>query len=468
MTVEKLEAIYQKLFKSNLDKPGNILYATKSKEDFENLGANGIFISNSSYFFKVLPQLTHITPNFYRKPENLTFTTKLFGFSEENLKIINSFVIDIDTKKYSVQEILLACLDNSIGSPSLIIETPRGYQVHFLTADPFYISKKENHSSLYSAKCIAKNLKNSLKTVEADVFCNDFGFFRAPKLDNVCWLDLTSLYSVNQLINWSTKLDSDKYFESYTSDPQSANYSYMSSQVITEILKLKQIKSESGEIGRNNTFFTVALASFADGISKEETERTLLKFNQQLVNPLKTNEIKASIRSAYSGRYSQPNFYYLKQILKNNNIDTPIDIKIGTWYKHKKARSERKYSHKHEWEADIVTFINSKELRQTPYIEMSQTTLCKEVGCPQSTLNNLLKTSKEILKIVEGKGRNAITLWTTHTRIINFLLASVEQIKNQKINYSSYLKQIALKFRIPNIKQYLYELRTFPELLNTS
>ena len=141
--------------------------------------------------------LTHFTPNIYRKFGYADEKRRMIkGFEEKNLLQINTFVVDIDSKRHSVEDILLTCIDNSIGSPTLIVESARGYQVYFVLSKPLFISNKNDFRGLTVAKRISDNLKRSLKTVDADPFCNDFGFFRIPKTDNIAWMQLDQTYNI--------------------------------------------------------------------------------------------------------------------------------------------------------------------------------------------------------------------------------------------------------------------------------
>ncbi|KAA5569803.1 plasmid replication protein, partial [Pseudomonas aeruginosa] len=66
--------------------------------------------------------LSHFTPNPYVSYTYSDIARKhITGFSEENLLQLNTFVVDIDTKRYSVQELVLTAMDESIGVPTLVV-----------------------------------------------------------------------------------------------------------------------------------------------------------------------------------------------------------------------------------------------------------------------------------------------------------------------------------------------------------
>ena len=109
----------------SLSKKGGI-FVVRKKEDFTDRGVKGYIITSKESLLEDMKYLSHFTPNVFRKytykDESRRYIT---GFEERNLLQINAFVVDIDTKKYTREEILMACLEDSIGIPTLIVSTPR-------------------------------------------------------------------------------------------------------------------------------------------------------------------------------------------------------------------------------------------------------------------------------------------------------------------------------------------------------
>ncbi|MGE7983768.1 primase C-terminal domain-containing protein [Solibacillus sp. NPDC093137] len=429
----KIESFYTTLLKNNHNA---IIFGVEKKSDFSNISSTGKVFQSNEILLKSLCKLSHFTPNTYNLLSRKSPEKCLYGFTEQNLKQINTFVVDIDTLKYSLQDILLACIDNSIGAPTMVIRTPNGYQVYFVLSKPMKISSNGNFLSLNIAKRIALNLKESLVSVEADRYCNDFGFFRVPKESNIVWLQLGDIYSPEAMITWSEKMDDDKGRSLFTTYIKQMNMNYLESSAFQKILSLTCIQGHKGKLGRNNTIFTIALACYADGLPTTDATKLISKFNNGLKSPLKLTEIQASIRSAYSGRYNGPDKIYIDQILEGYQIDQPYT----NWYKFKKVRSERKYSHIHEWESDLITYLESIPLNNTPYITLTQKQICKQIGCQQSTLNALLKKSNKIIKVVTGKGRAAVTKWSTINIIIKYFALKHKEITETKSRYKKYLR----------------------------
>ena len=408
-----------------LSKKGAI-FAVRRKEHFTDHGVKGYIVTSKETLLANARELSHFTPNVYR-----TFTYKdaarryIQGFEERNLLQINTFVVDIDTKKYTREDILMACLDESIGLPTLIVATDRGYQVYFVLAEPLFISSKNDFKGLKVAKRISDNLKRSLKSVEADPFCNDFGFFRVPKPSNIVFSQLDKTYSIAEFINWSMRRDDDIERPLFVvPTPGAKKVSVMQTEWFQSLIHAVDIKGKKGQIGRNNTLFTLALVCLQEGWAKDRTMDFLDEFNYRLNYPLSGASLKSVVESAYSGKYHGPAKEYVEELLATYVPNRTFEVQLGGkgWYKFKKAREDRERSHCHEWEQDIVNYITAEKSVSEPFIWRTQKELCQAVGIPSSTLNKLLKASKKIIKTTTGKGRNAKTGWTTVELYIQYII----------------------------------------------
>lgn len=468
ITEHTIKKLYSILLKDGLHSQ-SIFYGVKDKADFSNIYRKGKIFNSTKLLLNAISGLSHFTPNTYKGSPIKTAQNGLYGFTEQNLKQVNAFVVDIDNLSYSLQDILLACLDFSIGAPTMVLRTPNGHQVYFVLDKPIHISKNRNYHSLNVAKRISLNLKESLESVEADRYCNDVGFFRAPTISNIVWLQLDATFSPEDLMNWSIKKDDDLDRSLYAQKSNQAHTSYLQSEALQHILGLQNIKGHEGQLGRNNSIFTIALACYADGLSQIEAAGILTKFNRQLNAPIKQNEVDASIRSAFSGRYSGPNKVYLDEILALYSDYAATSTTGNSWYKFKKDRDDRKYSHFSEWESDIINYLDELEITESPYVELTQKQLCAIIGCQQSSLNAILKTSKKIIKTTVGKGRAAITKWATIKRMAQFASQCVSNLKETKHRYTTAISGIVGydNVNLIQIPIYMQPLHETP-LVNTS
>ena len=407
-----------------LHKKGAV-FAVRDKSHFEN-GVKGFIITSNETLINQADQISHFTPNVYRRYHYADDKRRMIkGFEEKNLLQINTFVIDIDTQRHSVNQILLTCIDDSIGEPTLILKTTRGYQVYFVLAEPIFISNNRNFLSLNVAKRIADNLKRSLATVDADMYCNDFGFFRTPNHQNVVWFNEHATYQPAKLIDWSQRIDDDKGRQLFVVPTKAQSESLLTSEWFMQLLQTTDVKGEKGQIGRNNYLFTLALVCYQDGRDQSYTFDLLDQFNSRLRTPLSVKDVEIILESAYSGRYHGPKKEYIEQLIElyaPQHADINVSFGKTVWYKHKKVREDRERSHLQEWEEDIEDWIMAKKSISEPFIWHTQKELCNEIGISNSSLNKLLKQSKKLLKTTTGKGRNAKTGWTTVGLYIDYII----------------------------------------------
>lgn len=425
-----------------LSKKGGV-FVVRQKEDFTDQGVKGYIVTSKETLLEDVNQLSHFTPNVYckytYKDEARRYIT---GFEERNLLQVNAFVVDIDTKKYSREAILMACLEDSIGIPTLIVATTRGYQVYFALAAPLFISNKNDFRGLRVAKRIADNLKRSLKSVEADPYCNDFGFFRVPKPSNLVHVQLEQTYTLADLIDWSMRQDDDiqrPLFVVYTNTNKKSDITR--SEWFHALVEAVDTKGKKGQIGRNNMLFTLALVCLQEGWSKSRTMDFLDEYNSRLRYPLTNATVNMVLESAYSGKYNGPAKEYVEELLATYVPNHDFEVKLGGngWYKFKKAREDRQNSHFDEWEADFVEYLTAEFNTAEPFIWRTQKQICEAIGIPQSSLNVLIKQSKVILKTVVGKGRNSKTGWTTVSLFMKHVLFELQQTK---LNYKRFLQSI--------------------------
>ena len=419
------------------------IFVVRTKADFTANGVKGFVVTSKEALLENALKLSHFTPNVYRTSGYTDDKRRyIHGFEERNLQQINTFVVDIDTKKYPVGELLLACMDESIGLPTFIVETTRGFQLYFVLSAPLFISNKKDFRGLKVAKRISDNLKRSLKSVEADLFCNDFGFFRLPTADNVVYQDLTNTYDMLTLINWSKRQDDDLARPLFVVPTKKISASVMHTEWFEALVHTTNIRGEKGMLGRNNTLFTLALISYAEGWDMERAENFLDEFNSRLQRPLQVSEVNTILQSAYSGKYHGPSKEYVEALLAlhvQEGDQYRVSFGQKVWYKFKKERADRKNSHYAEWEQDIINYITAQKSPTEPFIWHTQKELCEAIGMPQSTLNIVIKQSKKLLKTVTGKGRGAKTGWTT---VALFIQYAMDLVQTGKATYRKQLIQI--------------------------
>lgn len=423
------------------------IFAVYQKEDFTAAGTKGRIIVAKDYLLQQSQYISHFTPNVFR---TFKYTDQkrqyIQGYEERNLLQINTFVVDIDTKRYSREDILMACIDDSIGAPTVIVETTRGYQVYFVLSKPLFLTKHNKFKALIVAKRISQNLKRSLSAVQADMYCNDFTFFRLPKADNIVHLHMEQTYDIKTCIDWSMRQDDDNNSPLFFSGRKQAKQSLLATDWFNAIVNLVDIKGSKGVIGRNNALFTAALLYLQEGKTKDEAYDMLDQFNSNLRYPLHDRHVRTIVQSAYSGKYCGASKMYIELILETHLPQRKFDIMTmfsasNGWYKFKKERHERERNHYEEWERDLLTYLEAKCDKTNPFYQASQKEICNAIGIPQSTLNELIKRSNNIVIQRSGKGRGAKTYWSCQKIMREHIIFKTLIHKERVIKQNSQLAQ---------------------------
>ncbi|MFJ7828424.1 primase C-terminal domain-containing protein [Psychrobacillus sp. NPDC096623] len=405
-----------------------IVFVTRSKEDLHSSpGVKGYIVSSKETIIEDYETLSHWTPNVFNYG---TYTNEhrkyIKGHVETNLQQINTFVVDIDSKRQSYTEILTAALDQSIGAPTLILETPKGFQVYFVLDKPLFISNRNDYRGLKVAKRISENIKKSLAKVlhGVDVSCNDFGFFRIPKDENIRWFSKEMTFDFGSLIEWSRRQDDDHGRSLFMVQEQKAVHDVTQEEWFQQLLAARHVKGQAGQIGRDNLLFTLALACYSAGKEESETFNVLDEVNSSLYSPLKHSEVRKIVTSAHKGRFKGPHSSYIQQLLEEWGSGKEVNIHSRNgWHKFKKARKDRKRSHYDEWETDILAFINEQTSTSSPVIWTTQSQLCEQIGISRSTFSEVVKQSTKIMMKSKGKGCKAQTGLTSVSVLLQCGLA---------------------------------------------
>ena len=94
------------------------------------------------------------------------------------------------------------------------------------------------------------------------MYCNDFGFFRAPNVQNTEWFDETAIYTLASLIEWSKRQDVDLQRPLFVVPSKKQVTSLIQSEWFHRLISITHLKGKKGQIARNNLLFTIALTCF--------------------------------------------------------------------------------------------------------------------------------------------------------------------------------------------------------------
>lgn len=413
--------------------------------------SRGIVITSLEAIEEQVDAITHWTPNIYRYGEYAdTRRLVVKGHFEKNLRQINTFVVDIDSKENHEGEIILACIDQLGFMPTLILESDFGYQVYFVLSTPAYVTSKSNFKVIEVAKRISMTIRSQLakELAGVDIGCNHFGIARFPNKRNIVYYESENQYAFSDWINWSMKQASDQKTEKKAKlvvFPEKKVYCQVNEPWFDLLLRKANIIGGEGRLGRNNVIFTLSLAYFSSGYSQETCAYNMFEFNERLKEPLTEKEVETIVKSAYSSNYQAARRDFILELCQEWIAADIQEKELFTqrrgWWKFKKPREQREYSHKHEWRVDLLDYLKQVEAEGLAYIESTKKELQEKIGIPARSLDRLLKELREESKIFyrskRGKGGGIILM-----SIRTFLKQCLKRTREKQQVYVSQLKKL--------------------------
>lgn len=371
--------------------------------------ARGLVLTSMEAIKENQDGFTHWTPNVYRFGSYSDSRRQITrGHAEENLRQINTFVIDFDLSSDDVMtsgDILTAALDLGF-MPTLILKSDKGYQAYFVLSEPAYVTAHSQFKVVKVAKAISQNLRSYFgQTLPVDMTCNHFGICRIPRTDNIEFFDEEYTYSFQEWLNWSMK-QSDLPFPSKKPNLTVISGTEGAKQTDEPWYKMlmneSNIKGTKDLMGRNSVLFTLALANFSSGVSQGDCEVVLNEFSLRLDEPVTTSELLKIIASAYSGKYEAASRDYIMLLCRawvNKDLKAADLFTKQRWYKFKKKRADRKNSHLYEWKADVMAYLEDFYQTEDPFIQTTKKALREALSIPERSLDRVLKALKADQKI---------------------------------------------------------------------
>lgn len=383
------------------------IFAYRSKAHM--IKARGLVLTSMEAIEENQDSFTHWTPNVYRFGSYSDSRRQITrGHAEENLRQINTFVIDFDLSSDDVMtsgDILTAALDLGF-MPTLILKSDKGYQAYFVLSEPAYVTAHSQFKVVKVAKAISQNLRSYFgQTLPVDMTCNHFGICRIPRTDNIEFFDEEYTYSFQEWLNWSMK-QSDLPFPSKKPNLTVISGTEGAKQTDEPWYKMlmneSNIKGTKNLMGRNSVLFTLALANFSSGVSQGDCEVVLNEFSLRLDEPVTTGELLKIIASAYSGKYEAASRDYIMLLCRawvNKDLKAADLFTKQRWYKFKKKRADRKNSHLYEWKADVMAYLEDFYQSEDPFIQTTKKALREALSIPERSLDRVLKALKADQKI---------------------------------------------------------------------
>ena len=433
-----LNSKVKSISKNNLGRNGAI-FGFRSKELMNQ--ARGFILTSKEAVLDNHDQLSHWTPNCYCYGRYTDSSRQYVeGHSEDNLSQINCFVVDIDSKAMHAGELVLASYDAIRTFPTLILQTNSGYQLYYCLSKPAYVTKKSEYKVVKVAKMISQNIREALakEIPGVDLGCNHFGITRFPNEENIAYFDKEHVLNFDSWIQWSMKQTADKQEEEKTKQKvvllDKKEYRQIDEPWFDLLLRNVKIIGQKSVLGRNNTLFTLALAYYSSKKSYTACLYNLEQANENLDTPLKQSELERIIKSAYSGKYQGASRDFIRELcqtwISEDITDKELFVSRKGWWKFKKPREDRKYSHQYEWEEDLLNYLKEHSYMYRPYVTITKKALIEELKIPKTTLDKLLKklTQENRIFMRVKKGRNGHLVLAS----VRSLMATIINVKRQE------------------------------------
>ncbi|MGT2930222.1 primase C-terminal domain-containing protein [Streptococcus dentasini] len=425
------------------------IFGYRSKQAM--IGAKGLVLTSLEALEDHQMTFSHWTPNVYRYGTYSDKESRITkGHSEDNLRQINTFVVDFDipskAEAMTSSDILTAAIDLGF-MPTAILKSDHGYQAYFALSEPAYVTANSQFKVVKVAKTISQNLRLFFQKegLPVDMTCNHFGIARMPRKDNLEFYHKAYTYSFEEWLNWSMKQsDWPVKRPNLTVIAGTSGQKQIDEPWYHKLMNESVIKGAKARMGRNNVLFTLALANYSSGVSQDDCEAALDQFNDRLAEPLASEEVLKIIRSAYSEKYEAASREYILLLCKTwvNTDLTVKDLFIRQgWTKFKKKRSQRSRSHFYEWKEDILAYLRETTSMDSPILYTSKKTIREALKIPERSLDKVLQLLKEDQKVFytvkAGRG-GGIRIGAIRT----LLLQVLQLKKEQQEAYMNYLADL--------------------------
>ncbi|HCM90613.1 primase C-terminal domain-containing protein [Vagococcus sp.] len=434
-------------YKESEDKKGKV-FGYFSKRDL--IRGTGTIYHSLQHLLSTYELLSHWTPNIFsygKYGENNIVS----GHFERNLVQINTFVVDLDfhniNDKVALKKLISVLVDMDL-LPTMILNTPKGYHLYFVINNkdtktgeytkPSYISSANDYKSLDVAKRISENIRLRINQVLpfVDLGCNHFGVFRYPTRENILHYDQNSTKTFEGYLEWSIKVEKQNNWSTSARKLSVAgqrNIRQVETKWFRLLANVKSYDSSYG-YGRNHAVYTLSLACKQSEIGLNDCIDMMDEFNSALNNPLRDKEVVSCVKGAYRNDKQGASRKFVNYLLEAYAPDSPVtfdDITLTNnrgWYKFKKAREDRKYSHDSESIEDLLAFVEANQ-QEDLHIQFTLPEISNKTGIPLSSLKRILNKLQEnrVIHRKVTRGRNgstriALTSQLNKQLVISYLL----------------------------------------------
>ncbi len=338
--------------------------------------------------------------------------------NRRNLNSCHAFVLDIDSKKWSTDDILSFCSSVGLVPPSLINETPRGYHVWFVLESDVVGPHETLHAgqrSLTKAGQYYVDINRFLIELFEEAFPsgadaagvdNTIGgerYIRIPT--NVCYFS-GNKYSINHFAQLKKEVYQKKPKKSPEKKIQERNGRIFipHAALKKDPAYVKLLTMQPGVGDRRYTAYTIALLFYACNVDQEQTTRYLKNWfeNLQLKDDFRWVEVENAIVSAYSGVKRGPHTKWIFRL---------TGLKPKIFFTRKLTDDERTYKTLDYWETLFLEQLRSHHGQWTVSIrELCLSMAMKSKAMLEKLIDSLVAKGL-VRKIVSGRGRSASTTY---------------------------------------------------------
>lgn len=390
------------------------VFVALSKEELSV--AHGLVATSREAIFDQIGA-THWTPNIFRYGTYASRGSQfnvIKGHTEDNLKAITTFVVDIDypaDMRPGYDDFDDSCLTVELGKegllePSLVLGTPHGYQAYYILDSPVWISRKADGKlpALAAAKRVSRAIRDAVaaKNPNTDTGANDFGFFRMPSVENVLDMYEDARANFAKLMRWSMAQGTELLRTQSHAVTDQVHTPWFHALANADV----PCAHKSG-YGRNNVLLTLCLAQYSSGRTEQECLDFADEWDSRQREPLRFSEVRAVVRSAYSGRYQGASLDYVSALCARYAPEAKPKSAGHAWVHLAKDRADRIYSHTSEWLQDVVKMVRSAKILVDGYAPFTVASLQAVLGISREGIRQVLALLEQsatfVVKRVRGR-----------------------------------------------------------------
>lgn len=221
-----------------------------------------------------------------------------------------------------------------------------------------------------------------------------------------------------------------------------------------EALTQAQVPCAQGSgYGRNNTLLTLCLAQYASGVSEAEAFDYADQWSSFQRQPLRDSEVRAIVRSAYSGRYQGANMSYVRELCERYVPGTVIKSGAQAWSHFRKPRAQRQYSHQQEWAQDLLRLAERSTDRVLGHARFTYLQLQQALGISRQSLVRLLNAlaKRAQMSIRRVRGRNGGVYLATARMIAKYVQSEKGTVQREPEQPSPQAESVQMTLQIIGI-----------------